>query len=191
MADILTQLQTCLDQVNGSPNPKSPSPIPIPRPISQKPKTNASLQLATQLYSTTSYLSQRHPLLAPSPVPNDPYTLPPPAGTLNPGPEDTDPSNPRALHPESPAAFAAAQRELARDLIIKAGQIQYLVENLPGIGTREEEQEARIRALEAELREMEKQRNEKRREMRALVGRLEDVVMGVAESGGVVVNGDA
>jgi mediator of RNA polymerase II transcription subunit 21 len=172
-----------------------PIPLPLPIPIPQNPKTNtypfAPLQLATQLYSTTSYLSQRHPLLAPSPVPNDPYTLPPQAGTLNPGPEDTDPSNPRALHPDPPGAFAAAQRELARDLIIKAGQIQYLVENLPGIGTREEEQEARIRALEAELREMEKQRKEKRREMRALVGRLEDVVMGVAESGGVVVNGNA
>jgi hypothetical protein len=38
---------------------------------------------------------------------------------------------------------------------------------------------------------MERQRKQKRREMRALVGRLEDVVMGVAESGGVVVNGDA
>jgi hypothetical protein len=38
---------------------------------------------------------------------------------------------------------------------------------------------------------MEKQRKEKRREMKALIGRLEDVVMGVAESGGVVVNGNA
>jgi uncharacterized coiled-coil protein SlyX len=174
--------------------PHTPNP-PFGCQIPRKPPTNlcplAPLQLATQLYCTTSYLSQRHPLVAPTPVPDDPYTLPPPAGTLNPGPEDTDSSNPRALHPETPAAFAAAQRELARDLIIKAGQIQYLVENLPGIGTREEEQEARIRALEAELREMEKQRKEKRKEMRALIGRLEDVVMGVAESGGVVVNGDA
>ena len=60
---------------------------------------------------------------------------------------------------------------------------------LPGIGTKQEEQEARIRVLEGELREMERRRREKRREMRALVGRLEDVVMGAADSNGVVLNG--
>jgi hypothetical protein len=45
--------------------------------------------------------------------------------------------------------------------------------------------------LEGELRNMERARKEKRREMRALVGRLEDVVMGVASSDGgrVVVTG--
>jgi uncharacterized coiled-coil protein SlyX len=55
---------------------------------------------------------------------------------------------------------------------------------LPGLGKREEEQEARIRVLEAELRDMEERRSQKRREMRALVERLEDVVMGVSSSGG-------
>jgi mediator of RNA polymerase II transcription subunit 21 len=108
-----------------------------------------------------------------------------------PGPEDTDPSNPRPLHPDSPATFSAAQRELARDLILKGAQIEYLVSVLPGLGTREEEQEQRIAVLEGELRNMERARKEKRREMRALVGRLEDVVMGVASSDGgrVVVTG--
>ena len=114
--------------------------------------------------------------------------MPPPPGTLVPGPEDTDPSNPRALHPDAPATFAAAQRELAQDLILKGAQIEYLVSVLPGIGTREEEQEARIRELEVELREMEERRREKRREMKELVARLEDVVMGVADSNGVAVN---
>jgi mediator of RNA polymerase II transcription subunit 21 len=55
---------------------------------------------------------------------------------------------------------------------------------LPGLGKREEEQEARIRVLEGELRDMEERRSQKRREMRALVERLEDVVMGVSSSGG-------
>lgn len=73
--------------------------------------------------------------------------------------------------------------------MLKGAQIEYLASVLPGLGRREEEQEERIRALERELRAVERQRCEKRAEMRALVGRLEDVVMGVADSRGVVVNG--
>ena len=64
-----------------------------------------------------------------------------------------------------------------------------MIEHLPGIGKSEAQQEARIRELEGQLREMEARRKEKRKEMRGLVRRLEDVVMGVANSGGVVVNG--
>ena len=93
------------------------------------------------------------------------------------------------MHPDSSAAFSTAQRELARDLIIKGAQIEYLTSVLPGIDRREEEQEARIRVLEGQLREMEQRRREKRKEMRGLVKRLEDVIMGVAENNGVVVNG--
>ena len=121
--------------------------------------------------------------MPPTSVPNDPYTLPPSGSApLQPGPEDTDPSNPRALRPDPPAAFAAAQRELARDLILKGAQVEYLVSVLPGIGTKQEEQEERIRELEAKLREMETRRKEKRREMRDLVRRVEGVVeRGVGE----------
>lgn len=71
-----------------------------------------------------------------------------------------------------------------RDLVIKEQQIEYLVKVLPGIGTSEQEQEERIRSLEKELRQVQEQRKQKRREMRGTVKRLENVIMGVANSDG-------
>jgi len=167
-SDILTQLQTCYDQ------------------------------LLTQFFSTISYLSQRHPLVAPIPDPNDPYTNPPsatappqtpnldgtpaaPSSGLIPGPEDTDRSV-YPLRPAAPEVFASAQRELSDDLVTKAQQIEYLISRLPGIGRGEEQQAEEIRILVEKVREMEARRKEKRREMRECVRRLDAVVLGMAES---------
>jgi mediator of RNA polymerase II transcription subunit 21 len=130
--------------------------------------------------------------VAPTAVPGDPYTQPPllssPSSSsshhhpLTPGPEDTGPGNARQLRPEAPAAFAAAQRELAQDLVLKGAQMEHLASVLPGLGRRQEEQEERIRVLERELRSVDQLRRDKRAEMRALVAGLEEVVMGVAET---------
>lgn len=163
-------------------------------------------QLLTQFYSTISYLSQRHPTIAPDPVPGQPYTNPPtevstgPNGeritritAIEPGPEDTDPQRtPFPLRPDSPEVFEDAKRELAEDLILKAQQIQYLIERLPGLGKGEEEQKEDIRRLVDECEEMEKVRRVKRKEMRLLVERLDAVVGGMAKSVPTVkVNGNA
>ena len=168
--DILTQLQTCYDQ------------------------------LLTQFFSTISYLSQRHPLVAPDPDPNDPFTNPPSAagggsqtpnpadpsqsqaapGTI-PGPEDTERA-PYPLQPVSQSTFENAQRELAEDLVLKGQQIEFLISRLPGIGRGEEQQAEEIKVLVQKVRELEKRRKEKRKEMRHYVKRLETVVMGMAES---------
>lgn len=47
---------------------------------------------------------------------------------------------------------------------------------LPGIGTSEAEQEARIRELEVQLRDVEKERAAKAKELRKLRARLEGVL---------------
>jgi mediator of RNA polymerase II transcription subunit 21 len=99
-----------------------------------------------------------------------------------PGDEDAGENVPRPLRPDSPAIFAANQTTLARDLILKEQQTEALINNLPGIGTSEKEQEERIRVLEQELRQMHALRKEKRKEMRGVVKKLEDVIMGVASS---------
>jgi Subunit 21 of Mediator complex. len=88
--------------------------------------------------------------------------------------EGEDPNLPPA--PDSPSTFASRQRELARDLIIKEQQIEYLISVLPGIGASEAEQETRIRELETELRGVEKERAAKVRELKKLRTRLEDVL---------------
>ena len=167
--DILTQLQTCYDQ------------------------------LLTQFFSTVSYLSQRHPLIAPDPDPNDPFTNPPSAAAIAsqtpnpadpsqsqassiiPGPEDTERA-PYPLRPVSQQTFEDAQKELAEDLVLKGQQIELLISRLPGIGRGEEQQAEEVKVLVEKVREMEKRRKEKRTEMRHYVKRLESVVMGMSES---------
>ncbi|CAI7603662.1 unnamed protein product [Penicillium pancosmium] len=181
MADILTQLQTCLDQ------------------------------LATQFYATLGYLSTYHdnsPAIPPPNVPSaapalskmtknttsppipasvaasaggsgGPATSPPPPPPQQPGAtEIQDPNQPP--EPDSPRTFASRQRELARDLIIKEQQIEYLISVLPGIGTSEAEQEAKIRELEVQLRDVEEKREAKALELKKLRGKLENVLGAVS-----------
>ena len=164
--DILTQLQTCYDQ------------------------------LLNQFYCTISYLSQRHPTIAPDPIPGEPYTNYPLASAngdsnisptaasryaVQPGPEDTDPQrNLYPLRPDSPNTFAQSQKELAEDLVLQCQQIEFLVSRLPGIEKNEDQQAAEITQLAAKVKDMEETRKKKKQEMRALVKRLDAVVMGMA-----------
>ncbi|KAJ5221015.1 Mediator of RNA polymerase II transcription subunit 21 [Penicillium citrinum] len=163
MADILTQLQTCLDQ------------------------------LATQFYATLGYLSTYHD--------NSPAIPPPNSQHLQKQVVQVQPRhhllhNPNNLEPPQepqkfkiqinlqnqipPRTFASRQRELARDLIIKEQQIEYLISVLPGIGTSEAEQEAKIRELEVQLREVEEKREAKALELKKLRGKLENVLGAVS-----------
>ncbi|GIJ98389.1 RNA polymerase II mediator complex subunit [Aspergillus viridinutans] len=190
MADILTQLQTCLDQ------------------------------LATQFYATIGYLSTYHdnspaipptdvpdaapalakipknstapPVPAGAPVPAQSQASPPaqnPAhgaagagtsvgdGGQTPGPAAGAGADPNLLPaPDSPRTFASRQRELARDLIIKEQQIEYLISVLPGIDSSEAEQEKRIRELERELRRVEEERESKMMELKRSRRTLENVL---------------
>lgn len=98
--------------------------------------------------------------------------------SLTPG--QGDPNQPPL--PDSPQLFLYRQKELARDLIIKEQQIEYLIGRLPGIGSSEAEQEARIRELESELRQVGLVREKKARELKNLGKRLE-LVLGTVERG--------
>ncbi|KAL1855159.1 Mediator of RNA polymerase II transcription subunit 21 [Paecilomyces lecythidis] len=175
MADILTQLQTCLDQ------------------------------LATQFYATIGYLNTYHDHSAAIPpsdvpdaapqlakIPKNQHAHPVPATAAaqakaaeqaSPPPANAAANDPNAPPPpDSPRTFAARQRELARDLIIKEQQIEYLIKELPGIGSSEEEQEKRIQELGKELRDVEEEKERKAQELKTLGQRLEKV-LGAIETG--------
>ncbi|GKZ67319.1 RNA polymerase II mediator complex subunit [Aspergillus niger] len=191
MADILTQLQTCLDQLatqfyatlcylttyhdNIPATPPPTSTTPSAAPLLAKIPKNASTPPV--------------PASAPQAAQSQSQASPPPPDTTNPqtGGQNADqqqqsPDGEGLPAPDSPATFAARQRELARDLVIKEQQIEYLISVLPGIDSSEAEQERRIRELEGELRVVEGVREERRRELGVLRRRLEGV-LGVVERG--------
>lgn len=125
----------------------------------------------TQFYATLAYIQTRHPYgvipgqpsQAPAPIP--PSTQPAltngdtfqnqSGSRKQTASEEETPSTPP---PEQPDVFAGALRELAQDLILKEQQMEVLINSLPGLGTSEATQEARMRELEQELREVEAER---------------------------------
>lgn len=130
--------------------------------------------LHQQIFSTTSYLSQRHPL---APPPSDPYSR----NVITPGREDTDPAQTaHPLHPVSQEVFAESQVQLSEDLVRKFQQILKLVEKLPGGDRGEVQQKEEVRRLTEELRGVELERKESRRQMKVLAGRLDAVVAGMS-----------
>ncbi|OJZ91688.1 hypothetical protein ASPFODRAFT_55376 [Aspergillus luchuensis CBS 106.47] len=194
MADILTQLQTCLDQLatqfyatlcylttyhdNIPATPPPTTTTPSAAPLLAKIPKNASTPPV--------------PASAPQAAQSQSQASPPPPDSTNPPGQGQNADNQQQQNadgtaeglpaPDSPATFAARQRELARDLVIKEQQIEYLISVLPGIDSSEAEQERRIRELEGELRVVEGVREERRRELGALRRRLEGV-LGVVERG--------
>ncbi|KAL3461618.1 mediator complex, subunit Med21 [Aspergillus heterothallicus] len=192
MADILTQLQTCLDQLATQfyatigylttyhdNSPATPPEIPGAAPALakiQKNSTNPPIPASAAAILANSQASPSGAGATTATTPG-PTIATAPAGAG--GAED--PSLPP--RPDSPRTFAARQRELARDLVLKEQQIEYLVSVLPGIGSSEAEQEERIKALEKELRAAEEERAKRIKELRALRRRVEGVLGAVA--GGV------
>ncbi|KAL4879097.1 mediator complex, subunit Med21 [Aspergillus karnatakaensis] len=197
MADILTQLQTCLDQLATQfyatigylityhdNSPATPPPTASAAPALakiQKNSTNPPIYAgaASILASTNSTTQTSPPFTAATAA----ATTPGPANANGAqGAEEAAAAAGLPPRPDSPRTFAARQRELARDLVIKEQQIEYLISVLPGIGSSEAEQERRIRELEGELRSVEAEREKRVRELRVLRKRVEGV-LGAVEGG--------
>ncbi|KAG0127034.1 hypothetical protein HOY82DRAFT_490984 [Tuber indicum] len=66
--------------------------------------------------------------------------------------------------------------ELARDLIFKSKQIEFLITSLPGIGVSEDEQQERLKNLETELKEAEEERCRAVQEREAAAEKLDAVI---------------
>ncbi|KAL8642610.1 MAG: hypothetical protein Q9228_000703 [Teloschistes exilis] len=164
--DRLTQLQDCLDQ------------------------------LALQFYASLRYLSTHHPASS--------FSTPQIQNSQNPTSQSTTQADstqppygstdnnvtsssaaaapPNILdiapeqRPDTPRTFAAAQQELAHDLILKVKQIEELVGTLPGLERNEEVQRERLKELEQELKMVEEDRRGAVGEREEWLGRLEGVI---------------
>ncbi|KAK6346757.1 RNA polymerase II mediator complex subunit [Orbilia brochopaga] len=80
------------------------------------------------------------------------------------------------LQPDPPALFRASQQELARDLVLKAKQIELLIASLPGIGVSEDDQKARLEELGRELAAAEEERKRSIEEKEKLLVEFDEVV---------------
>ncbi|KAH8764423.1 mediator complex, subunit Med21 [Diaporthe sp. PMI_573] len=74
--------------------------------------------------------------------------------------------------------FKAGQVELARDLVLKEQQIEFIISSLPGLENNAEAQERCIKELEEELRVADAQRQDAIREMNEVQGQLDQVIRG-------------
>ncbi|MCJ1355972.1 MAG: RNA polymerase II mediator complex subunit [Icmadophila ericetorum] len=113
-------------------------------------------QLATQFYASLRYITNHHPNSPSANNLSNPSQPPETPGQSNNNPPlpGHDPNH----RPDTPTTFAAAQQELAHDLILKTKEIEVLVKSLPEVGESEREQMERIRELEGELRRVEEVR---------------------------------
>ena len=78
--------------------------------------------------------------------------------------------------PENPETFNRAMVELAQDLVLKEQMIEHVINNLPGIGNSQAEQERRMKYLEQELRTVEEERRKKEVERESMVDMLGEVI---------------
>lgn len=78
-----------------------------------------------------------------------------------------------------PEEFQAGQLELARDLIVKEQQIEYLISSLPGLDNSERDQEQSIKDLEEELKVAETQRLEAVKEKDEVLAKLDQAIRSI------------
>nr|6XP5_U Chain U, Mediator of RNA polymerase II transcription subunit 21 [Thermochaetoides thermophila DSM 1495] len=99
------------------------------------------------------------------------------------GPNDKIPDlkadQPKEVDTKSPEEYKAGQLQLARDIIVKEQQIEYLISTLPGLDNSEREQIQLLRELEDDLVTAEAQRQEALKERDEVLGKLDALLRGL------------
>ncbi|KAK9333821.1 mediator complex, subunit Med21 [Lipomyces starkeyi] len=121
---------------------------------------NAIDQLAVQFYSAMHYLDTHHDF-----VPLD---------------YEAKVSDPQVTVDDA-AVFEATKLELARDIMIKTRQIDLLIASLPGAGVSEQDQLARVRKLEQQLSDAEKERQLWLSRRKELLQKCDSVILQLAQ----------
>lgn len=176
-------------------------------PATMAPATTDSLtqlqdcfdQLLTQMFASIRYIDTHHPyaqiegqsdqspattaITQPQPLTQTTLPIHPSSNAISSDPAQPPPPPPAQTEAEirftSRAAFRPTLQELAQDLVLKEQQIEYLIDTLPGIGTSQLSQEARIRELEQELKEVSEERKKWVAVQEDLVKTVEGVIKGV------------
>ncbi|KAI6819896.1 hypothetical protein KC332_g9691 [Hortaea werneckii] len=165
MTDRLTQLQDAIDNMltlqftlqiyNQTKHPYAD----IPGQLSQAPKETKTE--TTQLTNGDAATQQ----------PNGPSQ--PQQQAQQEGPEEEKPPV-----PDTPENFERALRELAQAMVLQEQQMEVLINSLPGLERSEAEQVQRMKALEAELREVEAERVKAEEERVKMLDALGGVMVG-------------
>jgi mediator of RNA polymerase II transcription subunit 21 len=175
MADRLTQLQDCLDQflvqmfatiqyidthhshqhIDGQVDQFTPITDSL---ISQQSESATTATAATAAAGMTQTISQLSPQ-------QQQQQAVEPASSSNP-------------IPDAPALFSQRLSELAQDLVLKEQQVEALIAALPGIGSSQEAQEARLKELDEELKAVEAERDRWRKERELLSQSLDGWISG-------------
>ncbi|KAK9450545.1 mediator complex, subunit Med21 [Limtongia smithiae] len=122
---------------------------------------NSVDQLAVQFYSALHYLDTHHDFV---PLQDEPKVV-----------------DAQVATPDDPAVFKAAQAELARDILLKARQIDLLIASLPGADVSEENQLARVRQLEQDLEDAETERQNWLARRKELLAKCDSVILLLAQ----------
>lgn len=78
--------------------------------------------------------------------------------------------------PETKTDFDAALREMAQDIVMVQHKFEHIVNNLPGIGSSEADQERRMRKLVVEVRQAEELRAKKEVERLKMADQLGEFI---------------
>jgi mediator of RNA polymerase II transcription subunit 21 len=182
MADRLTQLQDCLDQllvqmyaslhyidthhsaksIPGQVDQFTPVQDLVPATQTTAVGTQPTQQLGTQLGTQASPMTAQGTQ----------------ATQATQATQDADaapeqPPSSQYPRPDPPNLFDQRMTELAQDLVLKEQQIEVIISSLPGIGNSQKAQESRLRALNRELKQVEKERDEWVGEYQALRGKVD------------------
>lgn len=126
--------------------------------------------MATQMFASLRYINTHHSFAS---IPGQPDQQP--NQKNEDGSAPVIPDTQTESLPDDPQVFQANLRELARDLVMKEQQIEYLIKVLPGIGNSAQDQNDRIKQLEQQLKDLEgssKQAAEERDEMLEMVEKV-------------------
>ncbi|KAH7031322.1 mediator complex, subunit Med21 [Microdochium trichocladiopsis] len=125
-------------------------------------------QFATQMVASIHYLNRHHDL-----------ELLGPKDQINQATKQNAEEDQKEIDPHPSDSFNASQLELARDLITKEQQIEYLISILPGLLNSEQDQDRTIKELEEELKVAEAQRQDAVREKEVTMKKLDEVIRSI------------